>query len=214
VFFSVLEPAFAAVGHTMEPGLLPAERSLRLLSAGVEDGDGPRIEQMDTLYPELRRVPEPLLDYRFVALARPGTLRVDGWESLDGRHVAIVRGWKILERNLGGAGSLQAVRTPELLFGLLARDRAEAVIFEESMGIGLLEAQGDAGEFAALSPALAVRPMYLFLNSRHEELLEPLAEALRTLKSSGEGRRRIIEVLDGRPLSDFPGLNRHWGPMQ
>ncbi len=210
-FFVLVEAALAALGRPVELGVLPAERSLRLLSAGIEDGDGPRIEQMDSFYPELRRVPEPLLDYRFVAFGRPGAAPLVDWRSLEGRDVAIVRGWKILERSVIGAASRVVVRTPELLFGLLARDRAELAIFEESMGLGTLEALGLSETFVPLPEPLAVRPMVLFLHRRHHALLQPLAAELRRPKTRREGRALLASVLGDHPLASFPGLDRHWG---
>lgn len=212
-FLALVEAAAKAIGRSVEAELLPAERSLRLVSAGVDHGDGPRIEQMDQLYPDLHRVPEPLLDYRFVAFAPPGSLAIDDWSSLAGSQVAIVRGWKILERNLADSASLQAIRTPELLFEHLARDRAEVAVFEESMGIGLLEERGLTRRFAPLQPPLAIRPMFLFLHSNLGALAEPLAVELRRLKRSGEGAEILREVLGERPLSDFPGLASNWGAM-
>lgn len=211
IFLAVVEAAAAAMGRRIDAEILPAERSLRLVSAGIDDGDGPRIEQMDQLYPNLHRVPEPIVDYRFSAFAsRP--LPIDGWGSLSSRHVAIVRGWKILERNLAGVASLQAIRTPELLFDHLARGRAEVAVFEESMGIGLLEARGRADRFVVLQPPLAVRPMFLFLHVDHQDLAEPLAVELRRLKRSGEGLAIVQRVLGERPLSAFPGVAAHWRP--
>lgn len=211
VFQAVVEAAAEGVGRRVDLALLPAERSLRLVSAGVDDGDGPRIEQMDQLYPSLRRVDEPLLDYRFVAFAPPGVLRGGSWESLLPHHVAIVRGWKILENRLSGAASLQSIRTPRLLFDQLARGRAEAVVFEESMGIGLLEERGLTGRLAPVQPPLAVRPMFLFVHRRHGALAEQLAHGLRRLKESGRGREIVDRVLGGRPVADFPGIAAHWG---
>lgn len=211
VFLAILEAAARAIGRTIDAEVLPAERSLRLVSTGVDHADGPRIEQMDQLYPNLVRVPEPIVDYRFVAFAPPGRLRVTDWASLDDSHVAVVRGWKILEKNLAGAASLQSIRTPTLLFEHLARDRAEVAVFEESMGIGLLEERGLTDRFVPVQPPLAVRPMFLFLNAEQGALAEPLAAALRQLKSSGEGAAIVTQVLGEHPLSEFPGVDAHWG---
>jgi len=211
VFLAVLEAAAAALGRSIEAEILPAERSLRLVSAGVDDGDGPRIEQMDQLYPNLHRVEEPLVDYRFVAFASPGELQVDDWASLSDSHVAVVRGWKILEKNLAGAASLQSIRTPALLFDHLARGRAEVAVFEESMGIGLLADRRLTDRFVPVHPPLAVRPMFLFLHSDQSALAEPLAGELRRLKSTGEGRAIVRRVLGEHPLTDFPGVAAHWG---
>lgn len=190
----VLSEMAGRVGVEIELQFLPEERALLNASQGIDDGDGPRIREMGTLYPGLIRVDESLLRYEFSAFAIDGTLPCSGWADLHPYDLAVIRGWKILEQKLADAHSLQRVRTPALLFGMLAAGRVDAVVIDRGIGVAELERLDLAGVHV-LEPPLAVRDMYLFLHKRHSALCEPLAVALRQMKADGAYDFIFDEVL-------------------
>lgn len=202
LFDRLIREAMGRVGVEVALQSVAAERSLRNVDLGLDDGDGPRIAGLEALYPHLIRVPQELVVYDFVAFAIDPAVSLravdpggsDPWAGLAGHDVGIVRGWKILEQNIRGARTLTRVRTPELLLLLLAKGRVDVVVFERHMGLHLAHDVGLDGVHV-LSPALATRPMYLYLNVRHAALVPRVAAALRAMKEDGTTARIVAEVM-------------------
>ncbi len=120
-FDRLMGEAFARIGCEVEVVGNPAERGLLNADSGLDDGDGPRVAGLERTYTRLVRVPERVMRMAFVGFAAAdGPRDLSGWAGLAEYDVGIIRGWKILERNVRGR-SLAVVRTPDILFGLLAR---------------------------------------------------------------------------------------------
>jgi len=163
---------------------LPAERSLRNVDNGIDDGDFVRIAGLEKRYPNLVMVPEKLDDFEFVAFTKTLDLPTSNWATLTPYHVGIVRGWKILEQNLAGAKELTAVKNQEQLFTQLKNGRADVVVYARHEGNAMIKQMGIT-DAHALEPPLAVRPMYLYLNKKHAGLVAPLAAVLKKMKEEG-----------------------------
>lgn len=195
-FDRLMQQACARIGYQVATDQPQAERALMLANSGVNDGDGPRVESLDNLwsYPNLVRVEEPLLDIDFVAFTCDPGLVVNDWKSLSGHNVAIVTGWKILERRLTYLSSLVKVKDVEHLLRLLKYGRTDVAIMDRYSG---LDAAGRIGlEHCRIAdPPLDSRTMYLYLNIRHVEVAAKLAEALRAMKQDGTYQRIFQEVL-------------------
>lgn len=163
---------------------LPAERSLRNVDSGIDDGDFVRIAGLEKRYPNLIMVSEKLDDFEFVVFTRTIDLPTSNWATLTPYHVGIVRGWKILEQNLAGAKELTAVKNQEQLFALLKNGRADVVVYARHEGNAMIKQMGIT-DARTLEPPLAVRPMYLYLNKKHAGLIAPLAAILKEMKAEG-----------------------------
>lgn len=187
---SLLEP----LGYGVTVQAPPAERALLLANEGVDDGDGPRIPGLEASYPNLLRVPEPILDVEFIAFTKRLDFEVRGWESLEPYSVAIVTGWKILERNIRSNPGLLRVKGPEDLFRLLKSGRAEVAVIDRHSGHAMARKVG-LRHFNALRPALVSTPMFLYLHKRHRDLVPILASRLREMKDSGVYERLKCEKL-------------------
>ena len=72
----------------------PAERGLINANLGIDDGDGPRIANLQdmNLYPNLVMVPEKLLDIEFVAFSVGGNIQIDNWNNLSTHNVGRITG--------------------------------------------------------------------------------------------------------------------------
>ena len=196
LFDRVVAEAMSRVGLDVEFQALPSERSLLNASAGIDDGDGPRIDGLDEHYPGLVQVPEPVVRFEFVAFSRDADLQIEDWDDLVGREVAIIRGWKILERSIQGAASLVRVRVPTSLAEMLRLDRTEVFVVERWMGLALAD-QAGIDDLQVHEPPLAVREMYLYLHRRYADVVPVLAEAMRELKRDGTYAALAREVLGG-----------------
>ena len=83
---------------------------------------------------------------------------------------------------------------------MLRRGRVEVVLFERLMGLEIIRRQNiqDARD---LSPSLAVKSMFIYLNKKHETLAPKVAASLAALKSEGvyEREYKKIEMVLGQP---------------
>jgi polar amino acid transport system substrate-binding protein len=180
----IIHEAFRRINRQIDIDHQPTERSITNANSGVTDGEFPRISGLESLYPNLVRVPEKITDFEFVAFSKHHRKTMTSWDVLQAYDVAIVRGWKILEKNIINTRSLVRVKNHKLLFNLLANDRADIVVYSRLEGYATIRSLGLEG-VVALEPPLAVREMYLYLNKKHEQLIKPLEQALREMKADG-----------------------------
>lgn len=190
----VIKEAFRRIGLEIRVVHLPSERALINANEGIDDGDFVRISGIEQRYPNLVMVKEKICDFEFAAFTNREDIAINDWQSLQPYHVGIITGWKILEANIVGTRTLTKVTSPEALFKLLMGKRVEVVVFDLLQGNALLKEQGLKG-VKALSPLLAQRDMYLYLNKRHAELVPRLEEALRQMKADGAQQHLIDSVL-------------------
>jgi polar amino acid transport system substrate-binding protein len=175
--------AFRRAGVELRLVKLPAERGLLNADQGVDDGDLTRIAGLEQQYRNLIRVEEKLIDWEFAAFSRNTTI-VAEWPVLRGLSVGHIKGWKIYETNLAGADRVTTVDDPAQLFRLLVLNRIEVGLYERWLGLALLKQLGTT-DIRSLSPSLATREMFIYLNKRHAALASAIADALRALKREG-----------------------------
>lgn len=181
----LLQEAARRVGAHVRLVSLPAERGLVNANAGIEDGDSNRIAGLERAYPNLIRVPEKNMDMQFMAFTRQADFTLDqGWRSLSGRSVGIIKGWKILERNLPAAAEVTVVKDAEQLFQLLAHRRVEVVLYAQHLGQAQARQLG-LNDVLIAGPPLTTQEMFVYLHKKHASLVPRLAEALRQMKADG-----------------------------
>lgn len=189
----VLE-AFRRTGVTIKLVAAPSERSLVNANLGIVDGEYLRIAGIEKMYPNLVMVPESICENEFTAFARDPAIKLKGWESLGPYSVGFITGWKLLEENVAKVKSLTKVKDDESLFDLLANGRVDIAIFDRRRGEAYLKHSRERG-VRPLTPPLARRPMYLYLNRKHAALVPILAGALSQMKRDGSIRRIMISAL-------------------
>lgn len=189
----IAREAFRRAGVELRLVKLPAERALLLANEGLQDGDLTRIAGLEGQYPQLVRVPEKLIDWDFAAFSKDASMKAD-FNSIRRHSVGLIKGWKIYERNMTDARHVTTVDNPEQLFRLLQHDRIEVALYVRWMGLALIQKQQLKG-IHLLEPPLASRPMYIYLNKRHADLIPRLAQALRILKREGFYQRAYREKL-------------------
>lgn len=192
----IVAEAFRRIGLPVKLVMLPSERSLQNANQGIDDGVYVRVAGLERQYPSLVMVPEQVSEFAFTAFTRDATLAARSWDDLRERHVALVAGWKIVERNLAGAPNLKPVRDEEALFALLDKGRAEVVVAGLHAGREIVRLRGYQG-VRALLPPLAVEPMFLYLHKRHAGLVPRLNAALRDMRRDGTIQRLTKAGLAG-----------------
>ena len=179
----MLKEAFSRIGVEVLFVTLPSERSLMEAERGSIDGDNNRVAGLESRYPQLVQVPESNMSYEFIAFATQPGRAISGWAGLSSLHVAHVIGWKIFEDNVN-APRVTKLPTAKQLFLFLQAGRAEVALFERIGGHYWLSQLGIKQGYA-IEPPLAKREMYLYLNTKHADLVPALAKALRGMKEDG-----------------------------
>lgn len=197
----VVVEAFQRIGKRACIVALPCERSLMSANNGEIDGDILRIPAaIKHDYPHLQAVQELLYPMPMNAFALRKDVRVEKFDDLAALRVGYIIGWKILEDRVRAADVLR-VRGPNELFGLLADGRADVVIYERLTGLKTAAELG-LRNIHPIDPPLVQTQQYLVLHERHAKLLEPLAAAIRSMKSDGSYSRAFraadMEAPSGR----------------
>lgn len=181
----VVIEAYRRASYEISLTRLPSARSMQNLNLGIDVGNGPRVQGMETHFPNVRIVPEKIIDFDFVAFAigePPNPVRT--WEDLADLDVGIVAGWKILEVNITKSRSLTKVRTPDQMFALLQSGRADVVVIERWQGLHIAQEMGMT-DLVTLDPPLVSKAMYLYVHQSRDDLIEPLVRSIREMKADG-----------------------------
>lgn len=193
-FFRLIEEICSRNNISVQRNTPPVGRSLIHANQGIDDGDGPRIEGLESAYPDLIRIPEPFGDFIFGAFTRDKGIRIDGWPSLSKLNIAYINGWKIFETQAIAAKSITKVNDQEILFRLLDAGRADAVLITELAGYAVIRNLGLKG-IRFVTPALAVKPNYLYLHKRHKGLVPIMTQTLKQIKQDGTYERLHNEII-------------------
>ena len=187
--------AYRRAGITIEIHRLPSARSSVNANTGIDDGNGPRIDGYDKFFPNLRQIPEKIIDFEFVGFTKKNIPEVKNWDSLKPYNVGIITGWKILETNIRDVRSLTKAKNTEQLFQLLANDRVDVVFLERWQGLFTIRALG-LEDIRVMEPPFATRPMFFYLNKKYEHLIPRVTDALREMKQDGTYDALYKEHLD------------------
>ena len=190
----IVGKALHRIGYQLKTVRLPAERALINANAGIDDGDLLRIDGLQKSYPNLIQVPEKVMDIEFVVFTTETSFPIKGWKSLKPYSVAIITGWKILERNIPAGTDLIKVKNVDQLFTLLLKNRVDAIVYSRWVGLGYIK-QHKIREIRILGKPLARRKMYVYLHKKHKNLVPRLAKSLRHIKANGDYRRAFRKIL-------------------
>lgn len=190
----VSREALRRLGYQLNLVRHPSERSLHLANEGEVDGEGFRVAGLSSQYANLLQVPERYGEVNFVAFAKAGALSTAaGWESLRGKRVAYITGWKLFESNVAAAQSVVKVEQAEQMFQMLDSGRIDVALYTLRDGVALVRELG-LKSVQASTPALKNSDMFLYLHRKHEALVPRLAQVLREMKADGS-YGRLVDVL-------------------
>ena len=185
IYDRIVTAMFARINVDIQINHLPSARSIENVDLGIDDGEYARIKNISDYFKNLIPVEEKLLDYRFSAFSKQPHLAISSWNDLQEHHTGYIRGWKIYENNAKKCKSVTLATTEDELFRLLLEDRVDIILYEKMRGIDFLQRNKIDTVFASPEP-VSVRGMYLFLNKKHENLVQPLSNALQDMKREGE----------------------------
>jgi len=190
----VVNHALAQLDLKMESVKLPAERALLNANAGIDDGDLLRIEGIEKTYPNLIQVPEKIIDIEFVVFTKQPQFTLSDWQSLKPYSIAIINGWKILERNITDVAELTKVKNEDQLFTILSKNRVDAIVYSRWTGLAYITQHNLQGVYM-VKPPIAQRSLYIYLHKKHKNLVPKLSQALKSMKLDGSYQRLYEQKL-------------------
>ena len=193
----VSREAIQHIGYQLRIKLLPAERALHSLNKGLIDGEMSRIKGLQALYPNLIRVPEKIMNWEFMVFSKKAIDLSHGWQSLAGKNIAFITGWKIIEKNIPDTAIITKARNATQLFKLLDRDRVDFIIYERWGGQYRLKTLASR-DIRLRFPALDNKEMYMYLHKKHRNIVSKLSDALKQMKQNGR-----YQALKDKHLSPY-----------
>lgn len=192
--YAVLSEAVQRINGTVNISRLPAERVLVSANNGLDDGVLLRIKGLEKFYPNLRRVPEKMMNSEFVGYSINKNIEGGDFNKLKQYSVAYVNGWKIFEKNLASHPYAQKVTTPLQLFRLLQIGRTETILYEKWQGLAIAR-NLQIKNLYQLKPAFITLEMFMYLHKKNESVIPALALALKGLKTDGTYQKLEQEYL-------------------
>ena len=181
----IAKEAFYRLGMEIEVPYFPTERSLKMADGGLTDGELNRVAGMEKNYPNLVRVDENMMDFQFVGFALQQPPLMEGkWENLKLYQVGFIKGWKILEANIGDYPNITLFHSAEALFQGLVRGRVDIIIYGKLIGLAVMKELG-INNVTVLQHPFASKKMYMYLHKKHRSTAPAVADALSQMKRDG-----------------------------
>ncbi len=184
--------AFTRVGKKVVIDQLPSERAITNANEGITDGEMNRVGGLNKKYPNLIQVMEKNFNFNFVAFSKRKDIRIKNWQSLRPYYIGLITGWKIYEKNTTGFPHVTKVKTPMALYDLLDSDRVDIILYRDIEGLEIIKRGKNKGKYKGIhiiQPPLAVKPMFMYLNKKHKNLVPKLIAALKEMKQDGTYKR-------------------------
>jgi hypothetical protein len=187
---AIYTEAFRRMGYGFKLINQPAERAIVDANEGAVDGEAARIVNIDKkTYPNLIRVPFSILTVIDVAYSTDHSIKVDGWQSLAGKpyRVGLLKGYKSVEQKLPlYVNETQIIRLsdPEQCMKMLLAKRLDLFIFSNEIEDSTFWQSGAYREVKCVG-IVEKKLCYPWLHKRHQNLVRPLADTLKTMKSEG-----------------------------
>lgn len=179
----VFTEMFARLGLSYRFEAMPGARALAGANDGTFDGDSARVAKAAKNYPNLMRVPEPIISVVFAAVTLRDDIRIETLSDLSGLSVGYVRGWKFSEKLLVHHEIIEVVRSAEILMRMLAERRIDVAFLAVAPAFHLADELGVRGLRA--TQLRFKKDLFVHLNLKHADLVPLLDGTLRVMKADG-----------------------------
>ena len=192
----ILTAVYSRLSIDVEFFDVEAARALALSSTGGCDGEVQRIAKVAIDYPTLIRI-EPAINFIEPSVFTTGLIiAIQGWESIRGREIGIVRGVGSSEAGTAGMPQVQAATSLHNLILMLDRGRFELLVTDLFSGEIEIRKLGLQDRIRPLAPPLERIYIYHYLNERHRALATRVAAVIHAMAESGELellRQRLVD---------------------
>jgi len=179
-----LREVFERAGIGLHIEHVPAERAMLNANKGIDDGTFLRVSGLNKTYTNLVMVPESFMDFEFVAISKKENIHLEGWKNLQSYSLGFITGWKIVEDNTKNVETVIRVKNVDQLFRLLELNRTDLIIYERLRALVALGKNPIKG-VKILEPPITRKPMFLYLNEKHKDLIPKIVNAIRSSKADG-----------------------------
>lgn len=179
---ALLKEAYRGLNIEIELITFPGKRSLVMSNTGECDGEVQRIDDMQSQFPHLLKVPTSLFFLESGVFCKDPNLEISGRESLSSSLIGIPRGIVYLERFTQGLNRIK-VNNHDQLFQLLESGRVDCVLISKNYGLEYLKKHRLKAHMYTI-PNVNL-PLYHYLNDKHVNLVEPLNQRIIALKKQG-----------------------------
>lgn len=178
----VLTDAYESVGARAVVKIYPAARSIEMANEGVTDAESLRGPGLDRDFPNLIRVPEPVLTLEYHAYTLGKPLAGEGWDAVRGKRLCVNLGEKLIDERTRNMPRELAHGT-EAALKMLKAGRCDVVVAHQFAWLAM--ERSDLGTFCSSSFALETFPLYHYINRRHADLVSGLTAALHDMREDG-----------------------------
>lgn len=193
-FFSkmstIYTEAFRRMGYGFKLISQPGERAMIDANQGIVDGEAGRISNIDKdKYPNLIMVPYPIVTMKDGAYSTDHSIKINGWESLVGKpyRVGLLKGIKSVEQKLPlyvDKANIVTLSDVEQCVKMLQAKRIDLFIVGTQLEDSAFMQTGAYNEVKRVG-IVETKVLYPWLHKRHKNLVNPLADRLKTMKSEG-----------------------------
>ena len=177
----IAKEAFQRIGIQIELPYLPTERSISAANKGLHDGELNRVKGLENMYPNLIRTEESMMDFAFVGFTKHKPVEGGSWKNLQPVQLGIIKGWKIVEANVGTFPNVTCFYSAEDLFKGLNLERIDIALYGRLMGFAVIREMG-LKNIKMITPPFASKKMYMYLHRKHKVLIPVLSSALKQMK--------------------------------
>jgi len=178
--------AYQKIGYQIEILPMPAKRSLyQARESESIDGELARTVGAAGYLPKHILIPVPVAYLKVAAFVNNTELSIHSWSDLKDYKVAAVRGHLASEKRLAEHQAANFLNDAEQALTMLERGRADVAILP--LGVGLYWIKKNRHRELTIPPTVIEEiPMYHFLHSRHQDLVDPLSQAMAELREQAQ----------------------------
>lgn len=175
--FQHIKAAYNHIGYNIRLMSMPYARSFYESNRGVFlDGELARTEVAGHNAPDMIRIPVPIDESAAAVFTNDPHFYPAKWADLEGKRVDVLKGTSIIIGRLGST-PYNTVTTLEQAFRRLASGRSDALIAPGSIAQDVLNNMNINGVYR-VTPDLETWLVYHYIHKRHENLVQPLTQAL------------------------------------
>ena len=172
---------------------LPAKRTTKMLESGQIDGDMARSDHAYSTRIGILKMPEPIISLEIAGMSVRKDIVLKNWKDLSNYRTGYILNWKISERLVGHSKNAVAVRTPEILFSMLEKDRLDVALFY------VLPTQNIAHIHELpkvyISDIRLKFDAFMFIRREHQDKLPAIESALKAMKRDGSYDKILNEYI-------------------
>ena len=186
----ILIEAYRRTGHKIEVMGFPGARAISEANRGNSDGEVVRLKRVLKDFPNLRVVPEPLLEVETSIASKNHQIKVTGWETVNNYSATTVRGYKSIEKRLK-AQSGNFTNSVGSALRMLQFDRVEILVLSKlDLLLGLKKV--NYPDIKIIEPSISKVLLFHMLHKSKAELIPAVSKALSEMKADGTYQRILI----------------------